>query len=390
MLMASNYCMQLQAAPTRKNLDKAHEAEDWLDIGVPSLRNLRYIGNWRRFSWLLLALSSLPVHLMYVNLRRWRCAMLITVIPRYNSAVFTSLASNDYTVAVVNKAFLSGGKWNLTAAGQRGLGDPGLSWVVNNSPAYGWRIPVMTAEETIQAMQINGTAGFYTMTNISQCFQTYNDYWAALGNVIIVVNNQSVQGQVDDTLLIYASIVPNLDDWAKNQWATANGTKADTKTRTQQPKTFPIDTWYLGPGYYNASYCLVQPPATTAERCRFEYAPGIMVVICIINTVKTCVMFSVWYARLRGAHKIPIADRKKEDAVLYTLGDAIASFMREPDKTTIDMCLATRHDFRRKRDIRFRSRLLAKPVTEPRKWEKQTLFWKSAASVHRWIVLLFL
>ena len=70
MLMASNYCMQLQAAPTRRNLDKAHEAEDWLDIGVPSLRNLRYIGNWRRFSWLLLALSSLPVHLMYVNLRR--------------------------------------------------------------------------------------------------------------------------------------------------------------------------------------------------------------------------------------------------------------------------------------------------------------------------------
>lgn len=67
MLMASNYCMQLQAAPTRKNVDKAHDAEDWLDIGVPSLRNLRYIGNWRRFSWVLLALSSLPVHLMYVK-----------------------------------------------------------------------------------------------------------------------------------------------------------------------------------------------------------------------------------------------------------------------------------------------------------------------------------
>lgn len=45
MLMASNYCMQLQAAPTRKNVDKAHAAQDWLDIGVPSLRNLRYIGN---------------------------------------------------------------------------------------------------------------------------------------------------------------------------------------------------------------------------------------------------------------------------------------------------------------------------------------------------------
>lgn len=303
--------------------------------------------------------------------------------------MFSSLASSDYTIAVVNEAFLSGGKWNLTAAGQRGLGDPGYSWVINNSTHFGWRIPVMTAEDTIRAMQVNGT-GLYTKESISQCFQIYNDYWAALGNVIIVANNQSVQGQVDDTLLIYASIVPNSDDWAKNQWATANGTKVNTRARTQQPKTFPIDTWYIGPGYYNASYCLVQPPATTAERCRFEYAPGIMVVICIINTVKTGVMFSVWYSRLRNEHKLPIAHRSKEETVLYTLGDAVASFMRGPDKTTMAMCLATRHDFRRKRDIRFRSRLLAKPVTEPREWKPQSLFWKSAASLHRWIVLLTL
>lgn len=64
MLMASSYCLQLQAAPTRKDVDKAHAARDWLDIGVISLRNLRYVSNWRRFSWLLLALSSLPVHLL--------------------------------------------------------------------------------------------------------------------------------------------------------------------------------------------------------------------------------------------------------------------------------------------------------------------------------------
>ena len=131
----------------------------------------------------------------------------------------------------------------------------------------------MTAKETIRAMQVNGTSS-YKNTSISSCFKTYDDYWAALGNVIIVTNNQSVQGQVDDTLLIFASIVPNSDDWAKNQWATANGTKANTAARTQQPKTLPIDTWYLGPGYYNASYGLVQPPATTAERSRFEYATG--------------------------------------------------------------------------------------------------------------------
>jgi hypothetical protein len=33
MLSASNYCMQLQAAPTRADVDRAHEAKEWLDIG---------------------------------------------------------------------------------------------------------------------------------------------------------------------------------------------------------------------------------------------------------------------------------------------------------------------------------------------------------------------
>ncbi|KAK0105188.1 hypothetical protein ONS96_004589 [Cadophora gregata f. sp. sojae] len=64
MLMASNYCMQLQAAPTRANVNIAHNNDKWLDIGVSSLRNLTSIGPWRQFSRVFLALSSLPLHLM--------------------------------------------------------------------------------------------------------------------------------------------------------------------------------------------------------------------------------------------------------------------------------------------------------------------------------------
>lgn len=64
MLSASNYCMQLQAAPTRANVDRAHTDNRWVDIGVPSLRNLKFIGNWRRFAWVLLAFSSVLIHLM--------------------------------------------------------------------------------------------------------------------------------------------------------------------------------------------------------------------------------------------------------------------------------------------------------------------------------------
>jgi len=64
MLSASNYCMQLQAAPTRKMVDDAHEKEKSLDVGVLSLRNVWHAGRWRQASCLLLALSSVPIHLV--------------------------------------------------------------------------------------------------------------------------------------------------------------------------------------------------------------------------------------------------------------------------------------------------------------------------------------
>lgn len=64
LLGASNMCMQLLAAPTRSEINIAHKDFIWLDIGVPSLRNLRYIGKERLAIWILLGLSSVPIHFL--------------------------------------------------------------------------------------------------------------------------------------------------------------------------------------------------------------------------------------------------------------------------------------------------------------------------------------
>jgi hypothetical protein len=64
LLSASNYSMQCLSAPTRKDIDKAHGARIWLDIGVPSIHNLRRISKKRALLWALLGLSSLPLHLL--------------------------------------------------------------------------------------------------------------------------------------------------------------------------------------------------------------------------------------------------------------------------------------------------------------------------------------
>lgn len=66
LLAGSNYCMQALSAPTRGEVDKVHTSRRgrWLDIGVPGLRNLRYISRQRLTLWCLLGASSLPLHLL--------------------------------------------------------------------------------------------------------------------------------------------------------------------------------------------------------------------------------------------------------------------------------------------------------------------------------------
>lgn len=64
LLSASNYCMQCLSAPNRREVDKAHAKRNWLDIGTPSVRNLGSIAPVRVLLWLLLVVSSLPLHLL--------------------------------------------------------------------------------------------------------------------------------------------------------------------------------------------------------------------------------------------------------------------------------------------------------------------------------------
>jgi hypothetical protein len=68
LLGASNYCMQCLSAPTRSEVDKAHHIGKWLDIGIPSLRNVvsASFGTRKKVCWWMLALSSLPLHLWSV------------------------------------------------------------------------------------------------------------------------------------------------------------------------------------------------------------------------------------------------------------------------------------------------------------------------------------
>ncbi|KAI0534992.1 hypothetical protein GGR58DRAFT_515688 [Xylaria digitata] len=216
MLSAFNFCIQLQASPTRADVDRIHEHNSWLYIGVLSIRNLKYISRWHLISCIILALSSLPIHLIF------------------NAAVFQSPGSNDYTIAV-----------NLSTAERNRQGDP--AW--DNYKAN----PRQNYQRIIADIQSNVTHVLYDAKNASACYALYDDYWAVQGNAVVFVKNETAQQNKNDSLLLYVSFVA-----------------------FSPPPS--VTTWFLGPPRYEVSRCLiqVQPPKATANRCRLLYSAHIL------------------------------------------------------------------------------------------------------------------
>lgn len=64
LLGASNNCVQLLVAPTRKDISDAHAAGKYLDVGVSSIRNFVAVSRWRQWLCVGLFLSSIPLHLL--------------------------------------------------------------------------------------------------------------------------------------------------------------------------------------------------------------------------------------------------------------------------------------------------------------------------------------
>ena len=66
LLSGSNYTQQCLAAPTRREIDAAHARRRWMDIGVPSVRNLFKIKGERAVLWIAIGFTSIPLHLLYI------------------------------------------------------------------------------------------------------------------------------------------------------------------------------------------------------------------------------------------------------------------------------------------------------------------------------------
>ena len=175
LLSASNYTMQCATAPTRRECDLAHARGDWLDIGVPSVRNLFRISWQRRIMWLLLAVSSTPIHLLY------------------NSAVFKTLDNNIYDTFLVDGTFL-----------ESDFDVPSADILANASDSY-YRGGGAGLFHAISMVHENYTTNYSSFENLTSasCIRTYATYYVSgHGNVILVADDP-------DTELVPTVLDPN-------------------------------------------------------------------------------------------------------------------------------------------------------------------------------------
>jgi len=297
LLSASNYCMQCLSSPTREEVDKAHRKRVWLDIGVPSVRNLHQISWYRIALWYALALSGIPLHLLY------------------NSAVFSTLATTEYTVYAASPNFFADKSvnWSQPIFAGRSLQDirNATNWqrLENKAciEAYGQAFVSAHGDLVAISADLNATNPAVYITSIDTAGAGLSGGGPSYEWICQSTQNTGSQQDCDIGRMISEA----------SSWTLQNNSGSNYNSLNPR-NNLSVD------------YCFSDP---VEERCRLQFSLVIMGIVIGCNLVKTiCMVLTLWY------HK---------SQPLVTLGDALALFLDHPDPTTENMCLANKFSFAR-------------------------------------------
>jgi hypothetical protein len=329
-LASSNFFMQVMVAPTREDVNKAHARGKWVEIGVQSWRNLFHVPARNGIFWVLLAISSVPLHLVF------------------NSCVLESRASTDFVIVVASESFTHGAAWSI----------PGVAM---KKAKYSDNMN-RTVAKIAQAVSgpSSPTAPPWERISVEECIARYDNIGTVLTDhrhVVMVVSNNaesSTTGWAADDVLVnpvkdgylssktvnsiwYAEAFGRTDEWIRERAESTSQNKfksdvleyiinLDASSRAVRNNgTFfrePFQTM-------KAQYCLSE---AFSVPCRLEVENTLLLIVCIICVVK-CTLC------------ITIISTSRRRVPLITPGDAIESFITKPDNTTVGMCTFSQNDF---------------------------------------------
>ncbi|KAL6705062.1 hypothetical protein ACN47E_007321 [Coniothyrium glycines] len=353
LLSGSNYCMQALSAPTRDDVDKAHALPGgkWVDIGVPGIRNVKYISRRRLILWGLLGFSSLPVHLFY------------------NSAVFASITSNEYFVFPVSQSYLTNPAADYNMYHGEYDQDPAPKLEMMWNKANSGNLDRLTAAECINqyAQIINSNRGStflvtadanFPPAGADEPFNASRAYWYDQF-MAVEAEDTDRAGDIYSWICSGSSRIPFCADKVDAiksdpaSWHVGGEYCLTSNTTLCNYLSFPVE------------YCLSEK---VEQHCKLQFQPTIAIVITVLNLVKAGLMFYIAFAVLENP--------------LLTMGDAVASFLSKHDPTTKGMSLSALEDFKTRQDT----------LRVPSQWHNNQYRWRDVTSIGRQtvVILLFL
>jgi hypothetical protein len=355
LLGCSNYCMQCLSAPTREEVDRAHVKNIWLDIGTPSIRNLRYIDKRRVIVWGLLGVSSLPLHLFY------------------NSMLYSSIASNDYQGALIKPSFTTDLNNSCTDCSQvekdllrkaHGL-DIDLRRNTSDIATY------MQAK----TQPLNG--GLQLLENRDCITQYSSSIQTFRRNLLLIIDEATpdhpekempskMYGRVSFSASDINDATARADayDWICDKESKNINEKDGWCLRKQESILNDANDWTLN--NCTVRYCLSE---VASSQCKLHLLLSVGWLVTSLNMLKAMLMLYITF-------------RVKKEP-LMTMGDAVASFMEQNDPTTRKMGTATRNEVK----IHNRWDPMGPREWKPRKWKLVSYKWYDTTSKTRRITM---
>jgi len=360
LLSTSSFTMQCVASPTRQEVDKAHDENNFLTIGVPSLRNLIYIARPRTILYALILLTSLPLHLLA------------------NSAIYSSLATSSYGMFQVDRHFVDvsiehmASKYAYTVHSYNGNLDLSVSFGWNTTTVLKDMLPQferLENDECIRAYSSPILAGRRHVVVVStldfarwrydDTAETYNT------NFILDVNYQSIEfcpdcrsylNYTDPTVWTCAFVSP------KQTNSNLDVKSCDTSLAAQRAADFSLNS-------YPVDYCLSE---RIEESCELRANIWILTTVIMCAAIKSAVVFIVL--------------RTLPSQILATLGDAVSSFLVTPDSYTQQCSLLDQEDVKQRHQGNRATRYRSLHSSTPR-WHLGRPFlkhWKSWTLKAKW------
>lgn len=162
------------------------------------------------------------------------------------------------------------------------------------------------------------------------CINAYSNQFQTKGNVLLVIDNSTSSKHILDSQAWNAPCgTPYSDRWVCDCYGYNHDRPCELDPKLKDLQSDP-QRW--APFRSHVSYCLSE---IVPQECKIQSSLHLAIVVIILNFVKAAVMY--------------ILATNTTEAPFLTVGDAVASYIDQPDMSTRDMCFATRSKLRKQK-----------------------------------------